>query len=227
MKIGIITGCWQRHGVLQAALDNWSELGAAEIIAAYTMADRASMKMLKANGCRIIEAPNLLATKFNAATRLAKQTDCDYFLHMGADDLIDPVLWDAYNRYVGDYMALTDWYFHHLPTNETRYWPGYVGPRQGEPIGAGKLVSREAMERIQWRPFIEGRNNALDHDQHHRLKGAGVKCDTFRLKDLGAVGVDLKDPANATPWSRIVPLTHREEHLSTLSPYLWDSINHL
>lgn len=227
MRIGIITACWKRHAILQAAISNWIDLGAHEIICAYTQEDRTSRKILGAAGARIVEAPNRLAVKFNAATKAAKATDCDYFLHMGSDDLIDRPLWEFYQQYQGDHMALTDWYFHNVPTSETRYWAGYFGPRAGEPIGAGKLVSREALDRIGWRPFIDGRDNALDYDQHNRLRQAGVRCDSYRLKDLGCVGVDLKNEENATPWKRIVPLTQPEQHLSTLSPYLNSFTNDL
>lgn len=220
MRIGIITACWGRHAILQAAINNWRDLGAHEIIAAYTMSDRASRKILEAAGARIVQAPNQLAVKFNAATKAAKLTDCDYFLHMGSDDLVDQTLWGHYQAYQGDHMALTDWYFHNTPTGETRYWGGYVGPRAGEPIGAGKLVSREAMDRIRWTPFIDGRDNSLDHDQHNKLRHAGVQCDAYRLKDLGCVGVDLKNEENATPWKRIVPLTEPCQPLSQLSPYI-------
>ena len=227
MKIGIITGCWQRHEVLLAALNNWTELGAAEIIVAFTKEDRMSDRILKQHGCRTVVAPNRLAEKFNAATLAAKHSDCDYFLHMGADDLVDGILWEAYQRYTGHHMALTDWYFHHLPTNETRYWPGYEGPRKGEPIGAGKLVSREALQAIRWTPFIEGRNNALDFDQHQKLKAAGYGPECYRLMDIGGIGVDLKDEANATPWKKIIPVTTPAAHLSVSSPYLWASVQHL
>ena len=81
-------------------------------------------------------------------------------------------------------------------------------------------MSREALKAIQYRPFIEGRDNALDHDQHNRLASAGIKCDTKRLIDLHAYGVDLKDAMNATPWKRIVPLTQPTDNLAILSPFI-------
>lgn len=224
MKIGVITACWQRHDVLRACLNNWRALGAAEIIAVYSPGDKRSGEILKAHGCIFAQAENKLATKFNLASNLARDTDCDYFLHMGADDMIDPVVWDAYQSFKGDHMAFTDWYFHHIPTNQTRYWPGYVGAREGEPIGAGKLVSRDAMKAIGWTPFIYGRDRALDFDQHHKLANAGMGVTCYRLKDIGGIGVDLKDALNATPWTVIVPLTEPSEHLSTASPYLWQNI---
>lgn len=227
MRIGIITGCWQRHAVLQACLNNWTELGAVEIIAAYSPEDVKGGRILRDHGCRTVSAPNHLAEKFNAATRLASETTCDYFLHMGADDMVDGALWEAYNRFTGNHMALTDWYFHNVPTNETRYWPGYVGPRAGEPIGAGKLVSRDALEAIGWEPFINNRDNSLDFDQHHKLKAAGMDAECFRLRDIGGIGLDVKDAMNKTPWRKILPVSHYCNHLSETSPYLWANIKEL
>lgn len=226
-RIAVITGCWRRAEVVEACVRSWQALGAVEVVAAYTPGDAKAKAVLDACGARTVEAPNRLAIKFNAATLAAKEVYVDYFLHMGSDDLVCSKLWAAYQTYTGKHMALTDWYFHNLPTNETRYWPGYAGPRAGEPIGAGKLIRRDVMERIKWKPFTDSRDGALDFDQHHKLVAADAPPDCFRLKDLDAVGVDLKGPDNATPWKRILPLTEPCQDLSELDATIWGQMKHL
>ncbi len=226
-KICIITGAWKRHKVLAAALGNWLSHHAVEVVVAYSPGDPQVERTLRTYGVRTVKVANRLGEKFNAATRAARQVQADYYLHMGSDDLVDDALWAHYANYQGTHMGLLDWYFHYLPTGATRYWPGYTGAREGEPIGAGKLVRRDVMEAIGWQPFDAKRPNALDYDQHHKLTTVAGPADLFRLRDLDAVGVDLKDDQNLTSWPRILPTTEACTPLAGLAPTIWNDIHHL
>jgi hypothetical protein len=43
------------------------------------------------------------------------------------------------------------------------YWPGYgEGPRKDEPIGIGRLISANALNRMDWTPFDSDKDNSMD-----------------------------------------------------------------
>lgn len=217
-RICIITACWKRPKVLRAALDNWRTLGVDHIVCAHSPGDRWAPRILKQFDAVPVEAPNKLGVKFNAASLAAKDIDADYYLHMGADDLFDQKVMFFYRHYNGPHMGFVDYYFHHLPTGATRYWPGYAGERYNEPIGAGKLVHRSIMEKIGWTPFTAGRDKSLDHDQHVKLS-AVAQGDLVSIRTLG-VSIDLKDENSATAWDKIDHVTDTAAPLRELSPFI-------
>ena len=222
-RICVITAAWKRPAVLEAALDNWRAVGVHEICIALSPGDTKAELLSRYYDCHSVSMPNEnLAAKFNAACRLARNTDCDYFLHMGADDLIGESLMTEYLRFKGHYLGTKDWYFHSLDRDITMYWPGYEGQREGEPIGAGRLVSRTAMNTIDFAPFSGAGNNELDSVQHRALT-RHVRSEVISLKELSAVGVDLKDADSMTQFDRVAKLMDECPHLEHLDPFIWES----
>lgn len=203
MSICIISACWQRPEVTAAFIRHHQSLtpAPAGIIMAGSPAD--GHQMVDFAGVNYFRVPNVLAAKWNAAVLAAREVDADHYLFMGSDDFMDQAMWTHYSAFMGHHLSLLDLYFHHAASDATLYWPGYVGPRRGEPIGAAKLVRRDVLDLIDWQPFTERRNAALDYDMHRKIRGAGATIDVVRMEATGGICVDLKGSISATPWKVI------------------------
>ena len=196
MSICIVSACWKRPEVTRAFIRHHMSLtpAPAGIIMAGSPGD--GHEGVDFTGVNYFHTPNVLGAKWNAAIRAAREVEATHYIYMGSDDFLDQAMWDYFQRYTGHYIGLLDLYFHDAATERTLYWPGYVGPRRLEPIGCGKVISREAMERIGWEPFGDARNRTVDYDQHHKLLRSGVTCDRVRMRSTGGICVDLKTGIN-------------------------------
>ena len=47
-------------------------------------------------------------------------------------------------------------------SREVKHWKGYECERKGEPIGIGRLVRRDYLDRVRWNPFEDSIYNSLD-----------------------------------------------------------------
>jgi hypothetical protein len=54
------------------------------------------------------------------------------------------------------------------------HWGGYTGQRAGEPIGIGRIISAAALDRMNWQPFDNDRENSMDRMMYSR-------CDHVKL----------------------------------------------
>lgn len=228
-RIAVITACWQRPDVFELFLRNMAALDPAPVVlCAGSPGDRCE-KLARRFNVLYRSVPNRMGPKWNYAASMARLHPAQYYLFMGSDDLMDQRCWDYYQRYDGQHLALLDYYFYNLPTHELAYWPGYRGPRAGEPIGAGKLVRADVLADVNYRPFQEHRPNALDHDMHHTLTRRGWDVDVVPMKATGGISLDLKGPGNATRWETItgIPYVRMEKAgaLKKLSPFLWKLVS--
>jgi hypothetical protein len=155
----------------------------------------------------VYAANNPLGQKANVSVQALRGL-CDYVITTGSDDVFSsnmPEIYRANMQY--DYFGFKDCYFHNLPTNETRYWPGYTCARKGEPIGAGKMVSAKLLDRMNWRPFNRKISASLDYFYTIKAKALTDNWKFVNLIDHNAYIVDLKSEHNITKWSVIKGVT--------------------
>ncbi len=75
------------------------------------------------------------------------------------------------------------------PCNTTRlyFWPGYTGPtRAGEPIGTGRIIKRELLDKMNWEIFYRDYTNSLDWSTMRLVEAVGEQmvCYDGDLKGL-------------------------------------------
>lgn len=206
MSIAIITACWRRPQVFELFLRQCRQLQPAPvaIVCAGSPGDQCE-ELARSYGIRYAQVPNDLPTKWNHAVGMAAAVEeATHFLFMGSDDLMDQRMWTYYHQYTGAHLSLSDLCFMDLATQRVAYWPGYVGRRQGEPIGAAKLVRRDVLQAMQWQPFTPGRPNALDYDMHQRVLQAGFTVDVVPMHTTQGLCIDIKDRSSLTPWATIL-----------------------
>jgi len=167
-----------------------------------------------------------LGQKFNYVFQRAFESSfAEYFMVMGSDDLMDQPMWDYYNRFTGDYLGLSDYWFHNMGTEVSMYWPGYRGSRIGEPIGAARMISRRVMFALGGQPFSD-HNDRIDHDFHHKTIGTGASLVSVKCADTGGMSVDLKTSENKNGWRLFTGAEFRPyADLKILSPFIGEIID--
>ena len=216
MSIAIITASWKRPEVFLSFLNNTNKYNHAGIYCAGSPRDDCGHFAPKL--CNYERVPNIMGSKWNHAVRMAHKSDATHFLILGSDDFISPNLWKYYQTLKGDHYALLDMYF--SDGERTAYLPGYSGKHVGTPIGAGRLVSRNAMEAIQWKPFINTLARGLDSCFHRKLNEAGIECTKLWMKDTGGILVDLKSPVSMNDFEKVT-----RKHECVMMPDGWLDTN--
>lgn len=136
--------------------------------------DHFDRKLIESCGAEWVQIPNRpLGRKWNHAFMAAEKYKPDACLFVGSSDwLSDNWLeeMEPLARNV-DLTGTLGCNFLHIGKEFTGcYWPGYVGPREGESIGIGRLISRQVLERLHWKPFADHLNSSLDGSMQQRVK---------------------------------------------------------
>jgi len=150
---------------------------------------------------------NPLWMKFDGGMDVLKGLDYDVVCMFGSDDIADVEYFRKIKQWslVYGYIGFQDIYFYNRISGERHYWPGYVGPREGEPAGAGKAYAREVMELIDYKLFQPSNDRGLDKGCHEIMKERNIKCKLLSVLD-GPFICDVKDGQGLTPTSRFINL---------------------
>ena len=140
-------------------------------------------------GFKTIIIPNKLAWKWQTAVAFAlTHNDSNKFILLGSDDLIKPSMVAVLTSLLDDYdfIGLKGCIFH--GDGKTKAFHGYEGKRESEPIGAGRCITRSALNKIN--PiFSEARTGGLDGNFWDKAKNLkrliiGIQNKTYSLVDL-------------------------------------------
>ncbi|MES2621632.1 MAG: glycosyltransferase family A protein [Bacteroidota bacterium] len=107
-----------------------------------------------------------LGAKWNQAFYEAKEFNPDACLFVGSSDWLSNNWISQMEPYIKKYdlVGKPDCNFLHIESGyEVCWWPGYIGRREGESIGIGRLISKRVLDLIQWKPFDDHLNSSLDY----------------------------------------------------------------
>lgn len=188
-----------------------------------------SRSMVEKEGFFYVEVPNdPLGAKMNAASLLAKQTDADYYILLGSDDVIHDDLFKVYLHLMNtgiDYIYVTDCYFFNAEDGSASYWGGYIGNNnRGHALGAGRVLSKEVMRKAEFKCWHDVElshvlDTAFDQIIEPLIeKRAALKCGTF-----GVYILDIKSSVNMTKFE-LWPNTKMidPEIIKSKFSYLWE-----
>lgn len=147
-------------------------------------------QVTSSSGAVFLWHPNRpLGAKWNAGFVHARQYNPDACLFVGSSDWIDenwiPTL-KHHLKYV-DMVGLPGMYLLDIgDTFRACHWSGYVGHREGESIGIGRMIRSKILDRMDWKPFIDTLDNSMDGSMQSRVIEAGgiVKTVNEDLKSL-------------------------------------------
>jgi len=144
-----------------------------------------------------------LSNKWNYGVQMLKDIDFDYVIMLGSDDYFN----SDFLHYVKqeapkyDLLAFKDIYFEQ--EGSFYYWSGYECSRKGEPAGAGKVYSKDFLERINYNLFPTSRDNGLDGMSWKVVKENNAKVKVTSLQENGLFLCDVKDGEGLTPLHKI------------------------
>lgn len=210
MKIVLVTGTWGRPKVFELFTQGVKNLPKVkgvklEVVVAGSEG-KWSRERVKKHGFHYIEVSNHpLASKMNATLDKARKLKADYVLCMGSDDIISPELYKMYLKILkkgADFIGVTDFYFYDLKSRKAIYWAGYrESYRWGLTCGAGRMLSKELLDKLDWELWDDEHSYGLDHGMQLKLNRIEHTSCTFSMKDYGLFAVDIKSPENMTPFA--------------------------
>lgn len=213
MKLAVVTACWQRPEIFEIFAKNITHLqqkfkSEIEIICIVAGSEgEVSEKMVKDKGFEYIEIPNTpLSRKINSTLAVAKELKSDYILCLGSDDLISDGLFEIYIEEMKNgtgVVVLGDFYFYDLPSDKAIYWGGYKGEREGQPVGAGMLLSSKFLDMWAWNIWTQDRDSSLDRLSFAKIKMTAIKKRFLSLKKNNVIAVDIKSTTNITTFGSL------------------------
>tara|TARA_B100000029_G_scaffold129827_1_gene123307 strand:- start:1459 stop:2250 length:792 start_codon:yes stop_codon:yes gene_type:complete len=213
-KVALITAVWKRHGLTDLVLNRFKNIKQEiadnidlKLIAVGSEGEK-SKKLCENHGFKYVEQDNMpLNRKYNAASRLAKETNPEAVYRIDSDDWITSEaitnslkMIDAGHSAVG----LLDLYFFDLPTLKLGRWGGYsffnhteriwAWRNKGKTVGVGRCFSRELMEVLDWEIWDQEPKLSrwLDTNCDERLKKKGHKIQGFTMQQLQTFAMDIK-----------------------------------
>lgn len=100
---------------------------------------------------------------------MAKNMDWDYVVTLGSDDIIKESLLDLYTSTDQDILITDKIHFIEIST-------GRAALLTRGRIGAGRRISRRAIERCGYKLWTDTRNQSLDMDSNAALIRSGFAC---------------------------------------------------
>lgn len=223
-RITVVTAVYKRHHLTKYVLNKYrmlqekeDETGVSMSLVAVGSEGSLSRGICEKRKFAYVEAPNMpLNVKWMAALHKAKETNPDAVMFVNSDDVMSSdYFFKSYetmmNAGVG-FFGIRDLYFMNMRDSNLMgqifYWPGYVGHRRdvrNESIGAGRLFSREMLEKVNWQLWKPGVKlpKCLDGECYNYIVGKlGVEFITKEMKELDVAGVDIKTEINISPIKR-------------------------
>tara|TARA_Y100000590_G_C15546772_1_gene949297 strand:- start:87 stop:1109 length:1023 start_codon:yes stop_codon:yes gene_type:complete len=137
-----------------------------------------------------------LGAKWNAGFQYSKKFNPDAVLFVGSSDWISKDWINnayPYILYGYGYVGKSDFYMLDINNKNIRTcrWLGYLCDRKNETIGIGRLISKNLLEKINYTPFENDKNNSMDYCMYK-------KCinNNFKIKILDNSSIFLSISCN-------------------------------
>jgi hypothetical protein len=217
IHIGIVTCMWKRHNIFCVFAEGVKRLESKFNITTVVVGSegKKSRELVGKYGFKYVAHPNLpLGAKFNAGLLALQETNVDYVMVMGSDDVISSSLLEKYldpmTRGI-DVIGILDMYVYYVKNKKLYYWGGYGKIRSGEPIGLARCISRKVLDNLKWKLWDDKINKSLDFSMWQKIKG--YKRQTINLNVSGTFAVDIKGAISMTSFKK---LKMKEVKLTTM-----------
>lgn len=131
-----------------------------------------------------------LGEKKNFGLQKAKEFDFDYLMEIGSDDLVLNELLDDYKNHIGkDFFGISDAAYINSETTECRRLISK------STYGAGRMISRKALEKSGWVLWQDRLNRGLDNNSVFALQRKGINYVRVKPLDFPCV-IDVKSNEN-------------------------------
>lgn len=209
MRLVLSTLMHGRHLTVDRCIEANREAGIKDFVFSYTTEEDG--RFLMPYGVKTIQAHNFIPSKAQASIYACYELNPDAIILMGSDDYINEkgyrLILELLKTH--DYIAFEDCVFEHK--GKHWLWGGYpaTSGRNGEPAGAGKVIRRDLLDRLNWEVYTGSKERAEDYTAHTVLKRNSKRRTTIGTKD-GAILIDVKDSGSTTPLKKFNYLTEFE-----------------
>ena len=203
MKLAIVTLLYRRPELAKIVLDHYSyTFSEATKIAVYSPGD---MQLTTDVGWKYCQFPNaVLAQKFNHAFQQAKAFNPDAVILTGSSTVLSKELIDYYQGHYAanaDYvLGLKDIYLINRKDNRLIHWKGMDSVYDGLPVGSGRIYSRFALDKLNWRPYGDlDVPRGLDTNSSVYMSSQGIESRSVTMAEAG-IALDIKDTETMNPF---------------------------
>jgi hypothetical protein len=216
MRIGLLTCMWKRHELFRIYKRGIERLRKIHPIEVVIVGSEGWQSEKLCDGFFYVEHPNSpLGAKSNAGMKFMELLSPDYVIGMGSDDFMS----DSLFRFIlnrcdegYDQIGFSDIWFYDKLNNVLGYWKGYTNYREGEPVGAGRVLSSRLLNLLAWQPRDEV-ERSLDYTITKKLENIEHKKYICSLKENNLFLVDVKTETNLCLYN---PEILREDDINLL-----------
>lgn len=149
------------------------------------------------NNCDFIDHSNVpLSFKWQAGVDCARMFKPDAILILGSDNWISDNWISEGLKHINDYDVIgkNEIYFINIAGKMHGFkWSGYLSEdRRNEPIGAGRIISKNILNKISWQLWDRGINRLLDKTSFKKLKEAGARVKLMEDKNIFVMDIKGK-----------------------------------
>ena len=141
-----------------------------------------------------------LGTKANYAVICASCHNPDYVMVLDSDDIISDSFYELFLDHMKqgwDLIGVRDLYFWSLHTRRCRFNVfGYYRGRGTRITGLAKTMSKEILDKMDWRPFNRKNNSGLDGSMIAKVRKRGGSRVSLVQRDNNVFGIDIKRGGN-------------------------------
>jgi hypothetical protein len=115
-----------------------------------------------------------LSNKWQAGIEYARQFDPDAILINGSDSWLSTNWCSVTKKYIEkgfDMVGKTQFYSCRLDPGQTIMVISKEYKYRKDPVGAGRLISKKILDKMQWKLFPKGYNSSLDGESYKKLVG--------------------------------------------------------
>lgn len=144
-----------------------------------------------------IECKNVpLGAKWNAGLKVIKNLEHDYVFIAGSDDIFSKSFYSYYDTLDAHFVGCLDFYFYDYGKRRIKYCHGFQRDRRGETHGAGRMLHKNLLEKVNYQLWDDNLNKALDASMTSRLSELEFTSHVFRMSEKGIYGLDIKTEIN-------------------------------
>lgn len=143
----------------------------------------------------VMHQNNPLGKKWNAGFKAAKRYNPDACLFVGSSDWVSDNWLEETTPYImenkADLIGKPDFFLLDIG-KEYRFchWQGYgKGPREKEPIGIGRLLSKRILDKMNWEPIQETLNNSIDWSMYQNILRAGGRVELISYNNIQSLSI--------------------------------------
>lgn len=169
--------------------------------------DAEAEAIISSGGEFVHHANKPLGAKWNATFMRASDFNPDACLFVGSSDWLSSNWIEYLSTYLTEYdmIGKVDFNMAHVRGHSTSngdiqlgVWNGYPrsSNRHGEAIGIGRMIRREMLEKLNYRPFDPNLDNSMDWSMHQRVLTLNGRIKAIKSVDIQSLSLSCDEWIN-------------------------------